>query len=77
MQYELNLTVTDNVRENYTNVVIKVRDVNDNPPVFERATYRTQITEGDDRNLPKRVLQVYWFCGQSVLLKLIMINTFI
>lgn len=33
-----------------------------NPPVFERPTYRTQITEEDDRNLPKRVLQVneYW-----------------
>lgn len=29
-----------------------------NPPVFERPTYRTQITEEDDRNLPKRVLQV-------------------
>lgn len=32
--------------------------MNDNPPVFERPTYRTQITEEDDRNLPKRVLQV-------------------
>jgi hypothetical protein len=39
-------------------VVIHVKDVNDNPPVFERPTYRTQITEEDDRNLPKRVLQV-------------------
>lgn len=35
-----------------------MKDVNDNPPVFERPTYRTQITEEDDRNLPKRVLQV-------------------
>lgn len=26
--------------------------------MFERPTYRTQITEEDDRNLPKRVLQV-------------------
>jgi len=32
--------------------------VNDNPPVFDRPTYETQITEEDDRNLPKRVLQV-------------------
>lgn len=40
--------------------MIHVKDVNDNPPVFERPTYRTQITEEDDRNLPKRVLQVHF-----------------
>ncbi|XP_044596396.1 neural-cadherin isoform X6 [Cotesia glomerata] len=57
-RYELKLTASDNLRENYTTVVIHVKDVNDNPPVFERPTYRTQITEEDDRNLPKRVLQV-------------------
>lgn len=39
-------------------MVINVKDVNDNPPVFDRPTYETQITEEDDRNLPKRVLQV-------------------
>lgn len=51
-------------------MVIHVKDVNDNPPVFERPTYRTQITEEDDRNLPKRVLQagvifscVFVFCN--------------
>jgi hypothetical protein len=32
--------------------------ITDNPPVFDRPTYETQITEEDDRNLPKRVLQV-------------------
>lgn len=58
IQYELKLTASDNLRENYTTVVIHVKDVNDNPPVFERPTYKTQITEEDDRNLPKRVLQV-------------------
>lgn len=57
-QYELILTASDNLRENFTKVVIHVKDVNDNPPVFERPTYQTQITEEDDRNLPKRVLQV-------------------
>ncbi|KAK0172407.1 hypothetical protein PV328_005726 [Microctonus aethiopoides] len=57
-RYELKLTASDNLRENYTTVVIHVKDVNDNPPVFERPTYKTQITEEDDRNLPKRVLQV-------------------
>lgn len=39
-------------------VNVKVMDMNDNPPVFERPTYRTQIMEEDDRNLPKRILQV-------------------
>ena len=39
-------------------MVIHVNDVNDNPPVFDRPTYETQITEEDDRNLPKRVLKV-------------------
>ena len=63
-QYELRLTASDNLKENYTVVVIHVKDVNDNPPVFERPTYRTQITEEDDRNLPKRVLAVsYWPAG--------------
>lgn len=56
-QYELRLAASDNLKENYTTVVIHVKDVNDNPPAFERPTYRTQITEEDDRNLPKRVLQ--------------------
>lgn len=54
----MRLAASDNLKENYTTVVIHVKDVNDNPPVFERPTYRTQITEEDDRNLPKRVLQV-------------------
>jgi len=49
---------SDNLNENYTTIVIHVNDVNDNPPVFDRPTYETQITEEDDRNLPKRILQV-------------------
>ena len=49
---------SDNKNENWTTVVIHVNDVNDNPPVFDRPTYETQITEEDDRNLPKRVLKV-------------------
>ncbi|XP_043276745.1 neural-cadherin isoform X3 [Venturia canescens] len=57
-RYELKLTASDNLKENFTIVVIHVKDVNDNPPVFERPTYRAQITEEDDRNLPKRILQV-------------------
>ena len=57
-QYELRLVASDNLNENYTTVVIHVNDVNDNPPVFDRPTYETQITEEDDRNLPKRILKV-------------------
>ncbi|XP_047366877.1 neural-cadherin isoform X7 [Vespa velutina] len=57
-RYELRLTASDSLEENNTTVVIHVKDVNDNPPVFERPNYRTQITEEDDRNLPKRVLGV-------------------
>ena len=51
---------SDNLNENYTTVVIHVNDVNDNPPVFDRPTYEPQITEEDDRNLPKRVLKVVY-----------------
>lgn len=58
IQYELRLVASDNLNENYTTIVIHVNDVNDNPPVFDRPTYETQITEEDDRNLPKRVLKV-------------------
>ncbi|XP_050303597.1 neural-cadherin-like [Anthonomus grandis grandis] len=56
--YELKLSAFEKSKENSTVVVIKVRDVNDNPPVFERSTFRTQITEEDGRNLPKSILNV-------------------
>ena len=52
------MVASDNLNENCTTIVIHVNDVNDNPPVFDRPTYETQITEEDDRMLPKRVLQV-------------------
>nr|CAD7400327.1 unnamed protein product [Timema poppensis] len=58
VNYELRLVASVDMKENHTMVVVHVKDVNDNPPLFERPTYRTQITEEDDRNLPKRVLQV-------------------
>lgn len=56
---------SDNLNENYTTVVIHVKDVNDNPPVFDRPTYEAQITEEDDRNLPKRILQVWILMGKD------------
>ncbi len=58
IKYELRLVASDNLNENYTTIVIHVNDVNDNPPVFDRPTYETQITEEDDRSLPKSVLRV-------------------
>uniref|UniRef100_A0A6G1SIF4 Neural-cadherin n=1 Tax=Aceria tosichella TaxID=561515 RepID=A0A6G1SIF4_9ACAR len=57
-EYKLVLVASDNLNENYTNVIIKVKDVNDNPPIFDRPTYQTTITEGDDKKLPKKILQV-------------------
>ena len=62
-QYELRITASDNFKENYTTVVINIRDVNDNSPIFEKTSYRTQITEEDDRALPKRVLKVKKYFG--------------
>ncbi|KPL94053.1 neural-cadherin-like protein [Sarcoptes scabiei] len=56
-EYKLRLVASDNLNENYTHVVIHINDVNDNPPIFDRPSYETQITEEDDRMLPKRVLQ--------------------
>ena len=58
MQYELRITASDNFKENYTTVVINIVDSNDNSPIFEKSSYRTQITEEDDRGLPKRVMKV-------------------
>ena len=52
---------SDNLNDNHTYVVVRVRDVNDNPPNFDRPTYETQIIEEDDRLLPKRILQVMSF----------------
>ncbi|KAB7494699.1 Neural-cadherin [Armadillidium nasatum] len=55
-RYELRLVASDNRNENHTKVVIHVKDVNDNPPMFDRPLYETQITEEDDRALPKNIL---------------------
>ncbi|CAG2162865.1 unnamed protein product, partial [Oppiella nova] len=57
-EYKLRLVASDNLNENYTTVIIHIKDVNDNPPTFDRPTYETQITEEDDRHVPKRILQV-------------------
>lgn len=45
-------------KEHLTQETCSPLDVNDNSPIFEKTSYRTQITEEDDRALPKRVLKV-------------------
>ncbi|KAG7163561.1 Neural-cadherin-like 1, partial [Homarus americanus] len=42
----------------YGRVLIRVEDINDMPPTFSRPMFETQITEEDDRHLPKAILQV-------------------
>ena len=39
-------------------MVVKVEDQNDHAPVFLRALHETQITEEDNRHLPKVILKV-------------------
>ena len=39
-------------------VVVHVDDQNDHAPVFLRALHETQITEEDNRHLPKVILKV-------------------
>uniref|UniRef100_T1GQT6 Cadherin domain-containing protein n=1 Tax=Megaselia scalaris TaxID=36166 RepID=T1GQT6_MEGSC len=56
--YELGYTAYTNRKQANTTIYITVRDINDNPPTFERPTYRAQITEEDDRLLPRRILKV-------------------
>uniref|UniRef100_A0A182HXZ1 Uncharacterized protein n=1 Tax=Anopheles arabiensis TaxID=7173 RepID=A0A182HXZ1_ANOAR len=51
------LMASDNFKENCTTLMIYVRAVNENPPVLEKSSYRTQITVEVDRGLPKRVLR--------------------
>ncbi|KAF2355243.1 Cadherin [Trinorchestia longiramus] len=42
----------------FCRVIVRVQDVNDNPPVLTRPFYETQVTEEDDRHLPKTIVQV-------------------
>ncbi|XP_022647325.1 neural-cadherin-like isoform X4 [Varroa destructor] len=55
-EYRLRLVASDNLNENHTTVLIRVKDVNDNAPIFDRPTYEAQITEENDRNLPQKIL---------------------
>ncbi|XP_066966022.1 putative neural-cadherin 2 [Macrobrachium rosenbergii] len=56
--YELIVGAICGEERAFAQVVVKVRDVNDLPPTFPRPLFETQITEEDDRHLPKPILQV-------------------
>ncbi|XP_042213435.1 putative neural-cadherin 2 [Homarus americanus] len=59
-QQEYSLVVEARVGEaqSEARVVVRVRDQNDHAPVFPRTLHETQITEEDDRHLPKTILTV-------------------
>ncbi|RWS06307.1 Pt1-cadherin-like protein [Dinothrombium tinctorium] len=57
-EYKLKVVASDGVHENFTTVLIFVKDINDNPPLFEKSLYQVQITEENDLALPQRILQV-------------------
>ncbi|XP_066967735.1 neural-cadherin-like [Macrobrachium rosenbergii] len=57
-KYDLRLVVSDGRYENDASIIVHVRDINDNPPLFDRHLYETRISEEDDQDLPKRILTV-------------------
>lgn len=53
------LVAFDTMHENHTQVRIRIKDVNDLPPVFDQTTYVATILEEDDVGLPKRIMKVH------------------
>jgi hypothetical protein len=45
--YELKVIATDTLNKAVANLIIKIKDVNDNRPVFEHHTYKFKIKESD------------------------------
>ncbi|XP_063876229.1 putative neural-cadherin 2 [Scylla paramamosain] len=56
-QYELVVEAVAGEARTETRVLVKVDDQNDHAPVFLRALHETQITEEDNRHLPKVILK--------------------
>lgn len=56
--YNLTLVASDTLYENNTRVIIKVKDINDLPPKFDKSTYDTQIYEERSEGLPEKILKV-------------------
>ena len=57
-QYELVVRAAVSESSNEAAVLVRVTDENDHAPVFPRTLHETQITEEDDRHLPKTILTV-------------------
>ncbi|XP_071516704.1 putative neural-cadherin 2 [Panulirus ornatus] len=55
-EYDLVLEARAGEARNEARVVVRVVDQNDHAPVFPRSLHETQITEEDDRHLPKTIL---------------------
>ncbi|KAF2362684.1 Cadherin [Trinorchestia longiramus] len=73
-QYEVHVSASSSIGSAITCVIIQVRDDNDHPPSFLRSQYETQITEEDDRNLPKPILQGSIQTNNKI--KAIVLNTY-
>lgn len=58
LQHELVVVATAGSGVSEARVVVHVMDDNDHLPAFPRTTHETQITEEDDRHLPKTILTV-------------------
>nr|XP_045618159.1 putative neural-cadherin 2 [Procambarus clarkii] len=56
-QHELVVEARAGEARSQARVVVRVVDQNDHAPVFPRALHETQITEEDDRHLPKVILK--------------------
>ena len=57
-QYELRLTASDSLNENYTRVVIHINDKNDLPPVFSKPLYSATMLEEFEGPHPHHLMQV-------------------
>lgn len=49
---------SDSLNENYTTIVMHVKDANDLPPVFNQTHYTAKIAEELPGNYPLRLMQV-------------------
>ena len=58
MQYDLTLVASDSLNESTTEVIIRINDSNDLPPVFNQTIYAAHILEELADPLPYRLLQV-------------------
>ncbi|ERL83316.1 hypothetical protein D910_05995 [Dendroctonus ponderosae] len=57
-RYELTLVASDSLNENYTTVVIHIKDVNDLPPKFNCSSYDREVQEEYPGSYPMLLMQV-------------------